>query len=431
VDTPLDLSLMTRAVKATAFIVVDKTRDEVFDCTDEELLIEIVLGRFGRVNLDLENVDADELLGWLALAYGVAGAPSGGTSEVWTLVSDATSGTVQLAITIDNQRQTSAPIAFNAPAAAGGGNIQTILRAMPNVGSTGVTVTGGPLGTADVVVTFGGPLANRPINQPEILSALAGGTLVVNETTPGVGRLAQVTKLGAGLYGLPFTTFLLGYRGSTRQPTILKNSVVDSVECRAASRGKVNATVSIVGSGDLQQTVGYTMPECVDIEALRFGDTALFINGQDLQDPASTYAAQNLGVPVLKDWRYYYRNGVLTGDYAFPGRGIDVKRLHRATRRESGIEVGALGEANDALYTLADLESFIAAALHIGPSTKQVRINVPQGIYRFDDERIRHEGEGEESHLRTLIRPSKIKGDPLTSSNVEGVSHNSQMLVAA
>lgn len=66
-----------------------------------------------------------------------------------------------------------AVIAYNDTAA----NVQTTLRAVPEIGSDGVTVSGGPLPGTPIVVTFGGRAGNLP--QPVftiVANNLAGGT---------------------------------------------------------------------------------------------------------------------------------------------------------------------------------------------------------------------------------------------------------------
>lgn len=413
-NTPLDATLMTEAIKATAFIDVDETVDEVFDCTGEDLLVETVLGRLARLTLDIPDVDAEELAGWTALAYGVAAAPTGGTNEVQTITGAATGGTAMLAFEDLYIRRQTPPLAFDITAAA----LQTALRALTNIGAGGVVTAGGPLGTAPITVTFQGALSDRDLALLELVSSLTGGTWNIVQTTPGAGASHAISRLGNGLYVLPYTTFYLGFRGSSRQPLILKNAVVDSFRLRASAREKATLSVTICASADVQDAVGFVIPECVDIEPIRFGDCDLLINGASLYDEASVYGVENGGVAVAREWEYGYQNNVLTGNYAFTGRGIDVTRLHRADRRPSMLNVGALGEKGDTLYNLADGRHTVSAQLIVGPSAKNVTYNIPQGLAKFDAQRIRFEDEASESTLRPVIRPKRAKGDAATPSNV-------------
>jgi hypothetical protein len=123
----------------------------------------------------------------------IAGAPVAGTSEVQTIATTGTptGGTFKLAF----RGKTTAAIAFDAAAAA----VQTALRALPSIGSTGVTCGGGPLPTG-VTCTFGGSLAARSL--PAITlqqNSLTGGTsptVTVTETTPGVTATLRDAPVG-------------------------------------------------------------------------------------------------------------------------------------------------------------------------------------------------------------------------------------------
>ncbi|HTF54484.1 MAG TPA: hypothetical protein VK735_44180 [Pseudonocardia sp.] len=97
----------------------------------------------------------------------ITGTPAGGT------------------FTLTYAGQTTAPIAYNATASA----VQTALRALSNVGTSGCGVTGGPGPGTAWVVTFTGDLAGTDVAQMTGSAALlTGGTapaVVVTTTTPG------------------------------------------------------------------------------------------------------------------------------------------------------------------------------------------------------------------------------------------------------
>ncbi|MFJ2848327.1 hypothetical protein [Streptomyces rubiginosohelvolus] len=113
--------------------------------------------------------------GWRSLApksnevqsVAITGTPTGGT------------------YTLTYSGQTTAPIVYNATAA----QVRTALQALSNIGSSGVTCTGGPHPGSPVVVTFAGPLAGTDVAQMTGSGAsLTGGTtpaVVVTTTTPG------------------------------------------------------------------------------------------------------------------------------------------------------------------------------------------------------------------------------------------------------
>ncbi|MFJ5887498.1 hypothetical protein [Streptomyces californicus] len=97
----------------------------------------------------------------------ITGTPTGGT------------------YTLTYSGQTTAPIVYTATAA----QVRTALQALSNIGSSGVSCTGGPHPGSPVVVTFTGPLAGTDVAQMTGSAAsLTGGTspaVVVTTTTPG------------------------------------------------------------------------------------------------------------------------------------------------------------------------------------------------------------------------------------------------------
>jgi hypothetical protein len=117
-----------------------------------------------------------------------AGTPSNGTDEVQTLTVTATGGTARLSF--DGFR--TAIINYNDNAAT----IQTRLRNLPNIGSTGVTVTG----TGPFTCTFGGPLGRKLLPTMTLVdSTLTGGTISIAKTTPGVNATERMSAKGTVL----------------------------------------------------------------------------------------------------------------------------------------------------------------------------------------------------------------------------------------
>jgi hypothetical protein len=107
-----------------------------------------------------------------------AGIPGSSGVQTLDVTTAPTGGTFTLAL----NNVISAPIQYNDTAA----NIQTALEALSTIGTGNVTVTGGPIGTAPVVATFGGALANMTINQMAINdTALTGGNVTVTVTNLG------------------------------------------------------------------------------------------------------------------------------------------------------------------------------------------------------------------------------------------------------
>lgn len=428
-DVPLGASEMNIAFNATSrnYLTREETVEDIYDCTNEDLLIELVTARFRRLVLDFD-VDPNMLAGWTSFNYGVAAAPSGGVNEIQTLTGGGgLTGSYQARFTVNYNTQTSAAIPIGSTAAA----TTALLEAMPNIGAGNVLCAGGPLNTATpMTATFQGALADLDVGTIEILSALAGGSITVDETTPGQGRLHAISRLIA--YALPYTTLYVGFRGSDKQPVIFKNVVADVIRCRSTNREKVTATVQLIGSADLQHASAYTMPACYDIEPVRFGDCALLVNGSDLYQTGSVYNDPLNNIPLIRDWEYYHENGV---EAKFDGQGIDVTRLERADRRPSGLTFGVLGEEDDPLYILGNQDkprTIASGILRVGTANNNCKFNVPQGILKLENPPIRFEGRDNESNLRLMLRPKKISGDNTTPSNVSATTkQTTAYLVAA
>lgn len=105
---------------------------------------------------------------------------SGGTSEVQTLTATGPPTAGSFTITYDGQTATG--VAFNATATA----IRDKLASLSNLDAGDITVTGGPINTTPVVVTF--DLAEGDVPVMSINNAgLTGGTVAVATTTPGAG----------------------------------------------------------------------------------------------------------------------------------------------------------------------------------------------------------------------------------------------------
>jgi hypothetical protein len=429
-DTPLASSELTKSFPATSrnWVEQDETVEDIYDCTGEDLLFELLTGRLARLTIDFD-CDVNVLAGLSAFNYGVAASPSGGTNQVWTeTITSATGGTYQIAFTHNYNRQVSAPLAFDADSAA----IQTALQAMSNVGTGNMTVSG----TGPFVITAAGALAHLILPNLEVISALTpgGATIAMVLTTPGVGRTHAISRLTT--YQLPYMTVYVGFANAgSAQPVIFKNVVVDSLRVRATSRGQVTCTATLIGSGNLQDATGFTMPQCLDMEATRFGDCDLTINGQSLYDEASTWGVENGGVAVAYEWEYYHQNDVLTGAFAFTGRGVDVTRLQRNQRRPSGINIGAVGDNEDTLYTMAKQQTprtIAAVTLRVGLAPRAVSFIVPQAILKLDRPGLRFEGDGNESHIRMIARPKIVPGDSSTPTHITAVTEqNTAFLVAA
>jgi len=121
-----------------------------------------------------------------------------GRNEVQTI---ATGGTYTLTF----NAQTTSSLAYNANAAA----VQAALEALGSVGSGNVSVTGGPLSSAPLVITFIASKADTDQNAITVTSSLTGSSPVVTvtETTKGGACVSTVTETVKGVDNTYTVTF--------------------------------------------------------------------------------------------------------------------------------------------------------------------------------------------------------------------------------
>lgn len=396
-DVPLDGTDLTKAFPATSrnYFDLDDTIEDIEDCTGEDLLFELLTAQFARLNIDFD-CDPDILAGMIAFAYGVAAAPTGGTNEVQTETVTATGGTRTLTVQTGANSQTTAPIAYNANAAA----IQAALEALSNVAPSDIVVTG----TGPYVYTFSGTAFQK--QDTNLISvntfALTGGSSSFVTTTPGVGLLHAISRLTG--VTLPLMTLYVGFRGSSIQPKIFKNVVVDNVRVRAATREKVTVQVSLIGSANLAYATGYTMPDCQDLLPIRFADCKASIAGTD-------YIAANMA----REFEYYFNNDVVP---KFDGASVYSTRHERADKRPSQFSFFVLGEPGDALYTLAELRQSFPVFLQLGPDGRNVKCTAPQALVKLATSPVRFGGDPPESEISIIGRPRKVSGDATTPTTI-------------
>lgn len=358
--------------------------------------------------------------------------------------------------TITFDGQTTAAIPYNAST----GDIQSALELLTNVGPGDIVVSGS---SPNFVYTFGGQYANMPVELMTVDDALlesggggpGSGSSAITQTTPGViggftytfetglqkqdvplivvnphnlsggtstmsvlvqgaGSLHEINRMTG--YSLPLFTFYIGFRGSTQQPVIFKNVVVNSINVRSANRERVTASVELIGSADLEYAVGYVMPSCTDIIPLRFGDCTMEIGGTD-------YIASNLG----REFEVAYQNDVVP---QFDGAGQYSTRHERADIRPTTITMYVLGEPGDSLYEIAKTRATLEAAVRCGPAGRNVKFIAPASIIKLASTPIRFGGDPPESEISINARPKKVSGDSDTPIHVTANIKQTTVLLA-
>lgn len=137
---------------------------------------------------DFRNVQDRSLFDVYIGTNTVSDGPDTAEVQTVTITGTPTGGT----FTLSFGGQTTAPIAYNATAAA----VQDAIRGLDNVGTNNVTVTGGPGPGTPYVVTFGANAGN--VAQMTAAGSFTGGTspaVAVTTTTPGETTMVRAVKL--------------------------------------------------------------------------------------------------------------------------------------------------------------------------------------------------------------------------------------------
>ncbi len=136
--------------------------------------------------------------------YGVY--QTAGTVEVQTITKSGTwsGGTYTLTV----MGQTTTALAYNATASAVQSAVRAaVLAADANADTTAVTVTGGPLSTTPIVITFGGNMGSNVTASTIDVTLVTGTTpgATVAETTPGAAGATDGRGTAANIVGVADT----------------------------------------------------------------------------------------------------------------------------------------------------------------------------------------------------------------------------------
>lgn len=386
-DMPLaNADISSRHPQDTPTFPVNQfTREETRDCNGEYVIFEEITSRLKRLQFGFYP-NGQIAAGWLALAMGAAASPTGAAAnEIQTITSTATGGTFKVTFTFEGVTD-SVDIPYNATASAIEGYLQT-LRSI----RAGNVTCAGTLG-AGVACTFGNALGNASLPEMTIDNTNAtGGTASVAQTTAGNNYLHAITRSSSDQP--PQTSIIYGFEGDTTNPVKGKNVVVNSWKVSGTVRGKVLCEIDLLFSGEVDEALAYTVPDCVNFQPIKAADVRLDING--------TYYTQN-----LREFSYEYSNNILTGDDPFPFDGIDAVRLERGDRTSSFM-FQIFGSRGDALYTLVDSEAVEDVTLHVGGPGNRVSVYAPSTKLKFADAGIIFSGEANRSALSFTGTPFK------------------------
>lgn len=126
-----------------------------------------------------------------AKALSIGTLLGGLTNEVQTLTPTTVTAGVW-ALTFDGE--TLAAIPYNVTAGA----LQTLMEGMANIEPGDVTLTGGPMNTTPIVITFGGYYAGQNVSAITVDNTGLTGTIALTTTTPGADAVSDVPAVPAG-----------------------------------------------------------------------------------------------------------------------------------------------------------------------------------------------------------------------------------------
>lgn len=188
-----------------------------------------------------------------------AGQTMGGlTNEVQTLTKGGTWSGGTYTITIVETGQTTAPIAYNAIAAT----IQAAIDAA--LGYSGdIVVTGGPLSTTAVTLTYGGYFAGRNVAQATADITLVTGsspTVTPATTTPGVDAVTDVPAVPAGaVLGNTYLDTTWAGLGTTQLLYCMNMALkIGDRMNRVRPINKSKSSDSVIDVADQEHTLGLT-----------------------------------------------------------------------------------------------------------------------------------------------------------------------------
>lgn len=200
---------------------------------------------------------------------GYSGSIVSHTNEVQTITQSGTITAGSFALSLDGVSATAANAAYN----VGTADLDTYVETIPNIGSGGVTVSGGPLPGTAGTITFGGTLAGCNVS-PLVVdnTGLTGGSYVVATVTPGTA--GYVT---AALYDSP-TTICDSGNLSLIGSYFMQARVYDNASSSDLYTSRIRAKWAVGDGG--QETNDWATPQAV-------GDYSLVDLGQIHIDPVA------------------------------------------------------------------------------------------------------------------------------------------------
>lgn len=379
---------------ARTFYKFDQTREDILDCSGQELYSRLLTGEIGDLSVAF---DATPKIIALLAAYGLGVAAAPGVGAAVAAVAQLTAidlGTIGATLTVGgvtytivasgaagsqiNIGTTPATFAANIAAKVTTDTLTTLCTATAS-GAT-VTFTRNTAGIAGNGAPFSTTDPDLVINQGFVGGAAAGA------------QVHSITELPFDSYQPPVFSAVFGFRGGAT-PLLLTGCALNSFSLAGKARQKVTGQANIKFA--TATSFAFAFPACVNESPLRFSDTRLSADGVG-QDT------------LLRSWDFSYDNKLLTTDHAYTNAGINPTRLERDDRRERKINYSILGDNADPAYIAAQTGDQAPLVLTLGSDPNAVVFTAPNAQLELDGGGLAKDGAVGETNI-------KIAGMPMMS----------------
>jgi hypothetical protein len=358
-DVPMDNADLDTRDKCDITVEDVVARRVIMDCEGRFADDETIDTRLKRFTFTYAAVTPQIMARWAAYFFGSATAPTGTpANEVQTLARTGTvsGGTFTISLTLEGRTGVTAPIAWNATAAAIAAALVKVGSSIGNLLKAGDVTVGGDW-TGGIVITFVNRLkrADLPllvINAGSLTGAGAG--ISVTETTAGEQNFHEFTNSTSDAKAE--FSFALGFKTGNLATEKYYNAVCERFDPTLNRGGDVSLTVSVLCNYEAEQVAGFTVPPCINYTPLKTSECRLEVGGEwrtlDIQSQTMTL---NDSVPVDAD--------------TFGFDSVDPERMERGDQPAYGISAlvfGAVNDTADPLAVAVRAESKIDYTTHFG-----------------------------------------------------------------
>lgn len=394
---------------AKTFYKLDQTREDVLDCSGQELYQRLLLGEIGDISV---SFDATPKIIALLAAYGFGVAASPSTTAAIAATAQLTTtgvGTIGQTLIVGGKTYTISADGLGANEISVGSSAADFASKIATRVTTDTATTLCTAAAVGAVVTFtrntAGTAGNgAPFSTTDTLITINHGF------TGGAAAFYThaVTELPLDVYQGPAFSAVFGFRGGS-DPLLLRGCNLNSFSLAGKARQKITGQANIKFA-EATVLTGFSFPACVNEAALRFQDSSLTV---DAVDQAA----------LLRSWDFSYDLKLLTDDHAYTNAGIHCTRLERADRRERKINYAILGDNSDAAYAAAEAGDQAPVILGLGTSPNKVTFSAANTQLELDGGGLAKDGQVGETNIKIAGMPM-INGTalPMTASIIDAQS---------